>query len=339
MSRSQDRRKVRPYSVRKLMGQFFAQRLPEEHWEAMVGCQAITFRPGNFGTSFVDRVILPAGTAIQFRVGYELNQQGDRARIAIPVAGFHGQTRWDGSVEYGAGQAAVHVNLAIRPKVGARRTVIDPEHNPSLLEVALQLDKHCQRAVLEGRSIAAQPTLPKVLLSFPNDKLPVFQDTPYLRELAARKVGVPVSALGSNGELLLDRLLRDTWDEASVLSTDAYNWTGTTLMDARLCPNAREFLRIYEDFRDLLGVYVWNPVRGLQIEQLVNPAFRVLDQHGLLGAGNLFDTNQPLTEGVVESLLQGMRSTLGDVSAVLTDEDLLDGITNPPIRFSRHGVG
>ena len=76
---------------------------------------------------------------------------------------------------------------------------------------------------------------------------------------------MPVDRLGANGELLLDRLLRETWERSLIRPGDPHNWTGTVLVDAQLCPKPRGFLRAYEDFRELLCVPTWNPVRNVPL--------------------------------------------------------------------------
>ena len=315
------------YNPRKLVSQYFAQRVPQDRWSQMTSCLGITFRPGGFRDSFRERSILPAGTAVMFQLGYEIASDTKRGpSLRLPLSGIRGQDQPTGSVRYERAGECIRVDLSRRPRPGQRGPVIDPERNPSLLETALRIDKECQRAVDQGRQLASSFTQPRVLLGFTKDRLPAFRDTPALRKLAARQLGIPVRKLGANGELLLERLLRETWEQSVIQPTDPRNWTGTNLVDASLCPVPQGFLRIYEDFRDLLGVPVWNPAREFEVERFVNPAADLLEGVGL---GRNPDFNQPIPDELVAYLLAEMRSRQAAVGASFTDEDLLDGLTNP----------
>ncbi len=315
--------------IRKLLSRFWGQKIPADRWQAMTSCMGYAFRPGGHSDSFAGRSILPAGTAVMFQLGYEVHEAaGGGERFEIPCVGLRGLDQPNGGVRYEPSQTCLRVNLGLRPRAGGRGRIIDPERNPSLLETALRIDKECQRAVAAGRRLPDVGTLPRVLLSFTESRLPPFRDTPALRHRAARQAGISVRKLMANGEVLMERLLRDTWEQSIICPTDPRNWTETYLVDAALCPTPQGFLRIYEDFGEILGVPVWNPVRGLKVERFANPASEVLVDVGL---GNNPDFNQPIAGELIERMIAGMRCRLQDLSSVFTDEDLLDGITNPDL--------
>jgi hypothetical protein len=140
------------------------------------------------------------------------------------------------------------------------------------------------------------------------------------------QLGISIHRLGQNGDLLLDKLLRHTWEQAIIPPTDPRNWTETFLVDAALCPFAHGFLRIYEDFSELLGEAVFNPARTLEYEQFANPALAVFRE---LGLGDSPDFNQPFSDELVGRMLDSIRSHLGESSLLFTETDLLDGLTEP----------
>lgn len=79
--------------------------------------------------------------------------------------------------------------------------------------------------------------------------------------------GLAPERLAANPELLVDRLLRQTWDTLFVAADRPENPTGMSLIDAEFCTDAdaRRSLRAFEDFRGLVGVKTWNPSRGVNI--------------------------------------------------------------------------
>jgi len=329
MSNSVTRRHQSNPNARKMISQYYSQRIPAERWVVMEGCVGFTFRPGGFKASFADKSILPAGTATMFRVCYEV--QPDRKgepRLHIPVLGIKGRDLPTGGVAYDEQAPCVRVDLSFRPREGARGCIIDPGRNPSLLETALRVDKACQRTIEMGRRLQSNSIYPRVLLGFTKSRLPAFRNSAELRARAARQLGISIHRVGQNGDLLLDKLLRDTWEQSIIPPTDPRNWTETFLVDAALCPFAQGFLRIYEDFGELLGEAVFNPARTLEYEQFANPALAVFRE---LGLGDSPDFNQPFTDDLIGRMLDSIRSHLGASALLFTENDLLDGLTEPDL--------
>lgn len=316
-------------SSRKMISQYYAQRIPADRWESMENCVGITFRPGGFKDNFAAKSILPAGTATMFRLNYEV-QPGRKGepRLYIPVLGIKGRDLPSGGVAYGEQAHCLRVDLSCRPREGGRGSVIDPGRNPSLLETALRMDKACQRTMELGRRLQGNPVYPRVLLGFTESRLPAYRDSVELRSRAARQLGISIHRLGQNGDLLLDKLLRDTWEQAIIPPTDARNWTETFLVEAALCPFAQGFLRIYEDFSELLGEAVFNPARTLEYEQFANPAIAVFRELGLADSP---DFNQAFSDELIGRMLHSIRCHLGESALLFTETDLLDGLTEPDV--------
>jgi len=291
----------------------------------MTGCVGFTFRPGGYADSFGERSILPAGTATMFRLQYDLEaDSAGKSNLHIPVLGIKGRDLPTGDVRYDEHNSCVRVDLSRRPRAGSRGRVIDPDRNPSLLETALRIERACQRAAGQRRKLPNAVTFPRVLLGFTKVQLPVYQDTKGLRVLAAKRLGIPVQRLGSNGEILLDKLLRETWEQSILLPSDPRNWTGTYLVDSAICPHSQNFFRIYEDFSELLGEPAFNPARLVQFEQFANPANEVFREVRL---GDNPDLNQRLADETITQMTGLMRKHLGDQVGNFSDEDILDGIT------------
>src|SRR5688572_29368683 len=136
MAPSCDRRTKYPYNPKKLVQQYFAQRIPQELRRAMTHCCAITFRPGGYTSSFAQRTILPAGAAVMFQLAYEVRTSKDgQQRLHCPLFAFAGQPHRDGNVVYDMAGCKLRLDLSRRPRAGAGGQAIDPVNNPSALEV------------------------------------------------------------------------------------------------------------------------------------------------------------------------------------------------------------
>jgi len=310
------------YNSRSLVCRYFAQRVAPESVSTTNGCYAVTYRPGGYTGSFKGRTVLPVGTATKFVLSYAETPNGTgKSRRVIPFKGYRAMVHRNGEVDYDSGEPCLHLDLWRRPRSGVGGRVFDPDRNPSLLDTALRMDKACKQSIASRRRLPTTPTAPRTLLEFAPSRLPPFQDTPALRALAADLIGVRVHQLGANGNVLLNRLLRDAWEQAIIRPADG---NGASMLDARLCPGATGFLRAYEDFSELLGVPTWNPTRDVQLPFHTNPALEVLQEVGL---GRTPDFESPIGDEVIAAMLAGMRERLGDLAGGFTDEDLLDAIT------------
>jgi len=315
-------RAARPYDSRTLVGKYFGQRIAPYDVSAFANSSAVTYRPGGYTGSFKGRTILPVGTATKFVLSYdETPTNGDKPRATIPFKGYRAIVRRNGIVDYESGGSCLHLDLLRRPRPGVGGRVFDPQRNPSLLDTALRMDKACQLAVASRRRLPREAITPRTLLEFAASKLPPFQDTPFLRTLAAESLGVSVQELGANGEVLLTRLLHDVWEQALMRPSDS---NGAVMLDARLCPGASGFQRAYEDFSQLLGVPTWNPARDVPPVFHPNPALDVLREVGL---GLNPDFESPIGDDLIQEMLLKMRARAAHLPAPFTDEDLLDAIT------------
>ncbi len=289
---------------------------------------ALTFLPNNHSNCFLDQWLRVAGSGVLAVLSTErgADRNGNRS-WRTPLRGFHAKVSGSGFANYG-GQLAFDYDGAVCPYVGARGKVIHPARNPRLISELARLDQGCLSAVDSGRRLPTMPRLPRFLLAFPPSQPPKFADTPALRRLAAEQLGVPVELLGANGQHLLDLLLKDVWRAQWIGPDDPDNTAGTLLIDAELCDPTERPLRVYEDYRHLLGAWNWNPARSVAPLTARNPASQVLPQYGL---NDRTDFNQPLAHDLVLELERAMRHQLGQLAERFTTEEILDGVTAPAV--------
>jgi hypothetical protein len=294
-------------------------RRPETDWAEMSDLAAITFRPGDSTSTFTDKTLRPLGTAVTVVVTYEnggaeLSISGYRARL-----GTHGLTSYgrDGDREFCHDGRQPLNGRGLPSRLSAK-------YNPTLVELLLRADVACWQSRGNQRKLPATPQMPRILLGFSPQQPPEFEITPALRLLAARKAGIRLQKLDSNPELLVDRLLQDTWEEQLSFPGSAGNPTDLLLVDADICTQAHRALRAFEDFRRLIGANTWNPSRAVDILRAPNPAGVVLERYSIDPSVG-FD--QPIPFEVVDQMENEMRHALGDLAPQFSQEDLLDGLT------------
>jgi hypothetical protein len=300
---------------------------------------AIAFRPGDRTDSFLGKAIQPLGKGVLVALSYDYDEsETDKPRRRLQLSGFRARADSDGSVYYGGpASSEFEFDGAVAPSPGARGQTIDPVRDPSLVDVLNQMDRCCCESLRGSIRLSRAPFLPQILLAFEPCQPPEFEDSPALRRLAAKEIGVPVERLGANGHELLDLLLRDCWRRQLIASDAPQNPTGTVLISADLCTQRRDFLRIYEDMTHLIGQRTWNPARDVTPFEAANPAREVLAKYQIDTRQNF---NQPIDFGLIDELGREMRHRLGPVQAMFSHEEILDGITTPnqPLKAWVHAL-
>jgi hypothetical protein len=286
---------------------------------------AVTFQPGGSSKSFHHRLLLPIGSASMIVMAYE-PRAATAAELSMPFCGFTASTNPDGSVMYGGEDGRLfQYDASLAPCPEGSRGAINAFHEPRLVELALRLHHTC-RWRLNKSWLPDVPRLPRILLSFAPNEPPQFEDTPSLRNRAALQLGMRVRQLGKNGPTLLRRLLEDVWQQHLIQPDAPENPTGTLLVDAELCTQARRPLAVYEDFRELVGQHVWNPILGTGLLRVDNPARQVLRRFNI---DTTQDFNQFFPEELIAKIEQAMRDAIGVTQHRLTREEILDGLTSP----------
>jgi hypothetical protein len=126
--------------------------------------------------------------------------------------------------------------------------------------------------------------------------------------------------------MLVERLFEQTWENVLQPPDSSGNPTDLLLLDAEFCTQAHRALRIFEDFRQLVGTHTWNPGRSVQVFRIDNPAPAVLASCGIDPAS---DFERQIPTEVINRLENLMRAELGEHAVRFSQEDLLDGLTAP----------
>lgn len=286
----------------------------------------LTWRPGDNTSHFIGKLLRPAGAAVLIAMRYETStvQAGAKPQRRIPLLGFKGEPRPDGSLEYD--------NVFIydgkrRPTPGARGRVIDPVRNPTILETAMAVHRACDKKVDQSFKLPIVPEFPRVMLGFAPTHLPEFEETPRLRQLVADSLGVPVGRLGCKDPVLLKRQMIDVWQSNIRMPDQDGNDTGLALIDAELCSSARSSLRMFEDFSHLVGVHTWNPAREVLAPSRRNPAQAILKAYNVD-----VSTTEAIAEipmATFERMVADMRRHLGGGHELFTNGDLECALLTP----------
>lgn len=296
---------------------------------------ALTFRPGPKTAAFHEGPLRKLGTTALIAMTYQANEGGDR--LSIPICGYRAKAAANGSVAYGGDSPCLfsHDGAKLRPVRGGPGA-INVFRSPSIVETVLALDRVCKKQVRHLASLSRIPALPRIWLAFAPSDRPTFEDSPALRALAAQKLEMPAERLGSNGAVLLDRLLHDLWEQQWTPSMQLGIPGDLLLIDAEYCTLAREALEIYEDFSQLLGVRIWNPARDYEFPRFENPAREVLRRFDVDINQNF---NQFFPDELIERFEQAMRAELGPSHDLFTSEEVLDGLTNPTQPLTSYSSG
>lgn len=289
----------------------FADRTDDDVRE-LAGTVALTFRPGDRTETFYNKLIRPLGAAVGVALSYD---EGGRE---IHLVGFRGEDDRNGRVRYGCDGRREFQYNARQPLLGHATDRLPSLGNPSLVDLAVRMDKACHRHPAGSKT----PQLPRILLGFAPHDLPEFEPSDALRRRAAQRLGIRLRKLNSNPPALVDRLLRQVWEELTLMPVDPDY--GLVLIDADVCPDSSRPLRVFEDFRELVGDWTWNPARGVLACEFSNPAAEILRRHRID-----FQSQDSISQEQVDSALAEMKVVVQGLAAAFDDEDLLDGLAMP----------
>lgn len=291
----------------------------ESEWPSLAQRGAVTFRPGN-GTSRFDELLRPFGTAVMIVLSYD--QEGQDG----PIRGYRARMLTDGGVQYGVnGNREFCHNGRLLPAFHPTGPALNVR-NESLVDLLLRMDAACFQRRAEDGSLPAIPRLPRVMLGFAPQEPPAFEVSEGLKGAAARRLGISLRRLESNPPVLVQRLLEQTWESVLERPGSPGNPTGLLLVDAEFCTQAHRALRVFEDFRQLVGCYTWNPARAVEVYRTANPAAAILVSHGIDPASNF---EQTIPHELIDRLEGLMRAEVGEHAVRFSQEDLLDGLTTP----------
>lgn len=278
---------------------------------------ALTFRPGDRTSTFQGKTLRPFGSA----VGVVLSYADDGTNMML--SGCRGRVGISGEVRYG-GRSDREFQYDVRRVVrGGGRNQLPIAGNPTLAELTLRMDATVTRRL--DQRLGSLPVMPRIMLGFLADRLPVYEDTPGLRRYAADLVGISLEHLNSNPPDLVEHLLRGIWEEAAG-AQKIDPTTGLVMVDAELCSEGSRPYRAFEDFTALVGDWTWNPVRELDLPRLPNPAYQILHKYGVEpGAG----FEQEISEERLKAMVAEFRVAVEPEAGSLDEEDVLDALVTP----------
>lgn len=196
---------------------------------------------------------------------------------SMTLAGCRGKVGVSGEVRYGCGanrEFQYEVPHIVR---GGGQKSLPIAGNPTLAELTLPMDATVTRRL--DQRLNSLPAMPRIILGFLADRLPVYEDTPGLRRYAADLIGIPLEHLNSNPPDLVEHLF-GIWDGA-VIEKSVDPSTGLVMVDAELCSKAPPPLSGLQDFHALVGDWTWIPVRELDLPRLPNPAYQILHNYSM----------------------------------------------------------
>ena len=126
--------------IRKHHFQIAAQQQQPELADAF----ALTFLPGRPGNSFQGRTLQRIGTAALVVMSYEPDP-ANPGRFSMPLRGFRGKARPDGSVCYGREAGCLfQYDGAVCPRYRETKGALIASRKPALADLVLRLDRACK---------------------------------------------------------------------------------------------------------------------------------------------------------------------------------------------------
>lgn len=310
--------------------------------EAMSSLLALTWRPGDQSGSFLSKMFRPLGSPLMVVQHSGLvedmrHNEGRGKRKAIKreqIALFGYKSEIDpstGDVYFGGPQRNVFAyDFGLTPHVGASSRILDPKRNPSMTQLGLELDAIRQKYAERSFLPAERPRMPRIFLGFQSNKLPPFEDSPMLRHRAARRLRKSVQEINAMPDDAREKVLRQEWKKAFVHPGRGDNTTHLCLINQEMCNRIRMSILTYENFSELCGAELHNPVQDLISPQaaIENPTFKVanklkIDVHKAVNG----DRERDAEDG--QKLEQGVKEALGHRAMLCSMDDIVHMLQNP----------
>lgn len=180
---------------------------------------------------------------------------------------------------------------AKNPRPGAKGQILDPREegtpckkgekpNASWVRMAQELDRQMVRSLDRDWLLGYQPQMPSIWACFPCRGTIELQDTPALRRDLAEAVGVGIEYFNTITPEEFNQLAASKWPDLWVAPGVMGNETSCWLIEHKYVANLDHVDRV-EDFSDLVGVHIRNPVRDVQTVKLQNPTLHVAKDMGV----------------------------------------------------------
>jgi hypothetical protein len=327
--------------------------------ERMTRLVGLTWRPGDNSSSFLGKVFRPVGSPLLIAQHSEMVKSRTKVRERITLSGY--KTEIDPhqcTVHYGGADRNVFCyDFGLRPHVGAKGKIMDPNRNGSLGYVGLEIDKVRQNFAGKSFTPRVAPILPRIYLAFATDRRPNCVDSVMLRARVAKHMHRTTDDVNRMDAMMLRPLLEAEWGSCFLKPGEQENNTNLDLINIEFCMplgdmppgttppvtaervSVTQALRVFENFEELLGAEIYNPARDLisPTRPIKNPTHKVLKQLGIKHFAAVHG-DRPGDEDKGIALEKGVREALGPLRAMCSDEDVLNLILNPNMSFIPSGL-
>jgi len=229
-------------------------------------------------------------------------------------------------------------------------TVSDPKARPngSWVRLALELDRQRAKAANSSWMLNSVPQMPRFLAGVEDPAHLDCPDTPALRALYVRETGKPRAEVEAVPSEEFPALVHELWAEQWIAPHTGVNTTHLYLIPAEYFGDLSKARQIYEDFSDMQGVAIRNPVRDLKTISFENRTSAIASGLGIdLGQtlksldaaketgcdAQTADSSDILcsaqeAEGRIQAVMEALREWLGTYAGLASDKVLLDAMRN-----------
>lgn len=303
---------------------------------------ALTYRPGNNTNSFLGCELRPLGAALAVAMTRAVVPSRKGERESIQVRGY--KTAIDphtANVYYGGPQQnVVTTDVGLRFTRGGAGQVLDPFRNPSLAQVALEMDSLIEAAIDNHYHLSTLPVVPAVYLGFTQSMMPPVEDSDAMVTMIARRLNKTQEAVRAMSPDDLGEIRGRMWADAVINPDEGWNNSPHYLLPATMCSAVKQSAARYECFAELTGVELFNPVRRLRRPKISidNPVPGILKKFGLTIEQVENPTLDDPIDAAVEELEKAFYEAVGPNRFLIDDSTLPWAFDNPGKKIKLKGL-
>lgn len=225
------------------------------------------------------RTMLKLGTASMQVLSYHPSANPE-TRDTIELRCITAAAGPGGTISYD--QVRMSHDFLRSPFPGARERVLDPRDegcpgtrpgdrpNASWVKLALEVDRKAAQAAAGNHHLPAVPMLPVFYAGFESMSSIGMEITPALMWQLSQEHNATVADLEAMPAEELNQLATAFWPRLWRAPATEGNDTGKWLIETAFITDFSQSPQLYEDFSDMMGVDVWNPVRNITQATVVN---------------------------------------------------------------------
>ncbi len=283
------------------------------------------------------RTMLKLGTASMQVLSYHPSADPEM-RDTIELRCITAAAGPGGTINYN--QVRMSHDFLRSPFPGARERVLDPRDegcagtrpgdrpNASWVKLALEVDRKAAQAAAGNHHLPVVPMLPVFYAGFSSMSDISMEITPALLWQLSQEHNTSVADLKAMPAEELNQLATAFWPRLWRAPDTEGNDTGKWLIETAFITDFSQSTQLYEDFSDMMGVDVWNPVRNITQATVANPVAAIAAELNISLSDVLISVARyNLADKEVDE--QAVSSMLAEISSRVTAAGSVPAMSRP----------